>query len=114
MKHFASLILALVCAVSTHPDDLPAQSKPLKEVRVPYALGGSTSFFWVAQRSGSFEKHGLKVLPIFMRGGREAVQALAHDARMLKLKTPAAVGAPLITPVCELSSKPAGSAPALT
>jgi NitT/TauT family transport system substrate-binding protein len=30
----------------------------------------------VAHRSGSFEKHGIKVLPIFMRGGREAVQAL--------------------------------------
>jgi ABC-type nitrate/sulfonate/bicarbonate transport system substrate-binding protein len=43
---------------------------------VPYALGGSTGFFWVAHRSSSFEKHGIKVLPIFMRGGREAVQAL--------------------------------------
>ena len=62
-----------------------AQSKPLKEVRVPYALGGSTSFFWVAHRSGSFEKHGLKVLPIFMRGGREAVQALiSRDVSMLQ------------------------------
>ena len=30
----------------------------------------------MAHRSGSFEKHGIKVLPIFMRGGREAVQAL--------------------------------------
>ncbi|HEY2917666.1 MAG TPA: ABC transporter substrate-binding protein [Candidatus Binatia bacterium] len=55
---------------------LSAQTKPLKELRVPYALGGSTGFFWVAHRSGSFEKHGIKVLPIFMRGGREAVQAL--------------------------------------
>ena len=27
---------------------LLAQTKPLKEVRVPYALGGSTGFFWVA------------------------------------------------------------------
>ena len=53
-----------------------AQTKPLRELRVPYALGGSTGFFWVAHRSGSFEKHGIKVLPIFMRGGREAVQAL--------------------------------------
>ncbi|HLN82578.1 MAG TPA: hypothetical protein VK355_03105, partial [Candidatus Binatia bacterium] len=61
-----------------------AQSKPLKEVRVPYALGGSTSFFWVAHRSGSFEKHRLKVPPIFMRGGREAVQALiSRDVSML-------------------------------
>ena len=58
------------------PIPVLAQTKGLKELRVPYALGGSTSFFWVAHRSGSFEKHGIKVLPIFMRGGREAVQAL--------------------------------------
>ena len=58
------------------PSWLLAQTKALKEIRVPYALGGSTSFFWVAHRSGSFEKHGIKILPIFMRGGREAVQAL--------------------------------------
>ena len=64
---------------------LSAQSKPLKEIRVPYALGGSTGFFWVAQRSGSFEKYGIKVLPIFMRGGREAVQALiSRDVMMLQ------------------------------
>jgi ABC-type nitrate/sulfonate/bicarbonate transport system substrate-binding protein len=62
-----------------------AQTRTLREVRVPYALGGSTSFFWVAQRSGSFEKYGLKVLPIFMRGGREAVQALvSRDVTMLQ------------------------------
>jgi ABC-type nitrate/sulfonate/bicarbonate transport system substrate-binding protein len=67
------------------PPCLFAQPKPLKEIRVPYALGGSTSFFWVAQRSGSFEKYGLKVLPIFMRGGREAVQALiSRDVTMLQ------------------------------
>jgi NitT/TauT family transport system substrate-binding protein len=67
MSFVASLLLASA---------LCAQPKSLKELRVPYALGGSTSFFWVAHRSGSFEKHGIKVLPIFMRGGREAVQAL--------------------------------------
>jgi ABC-type nitrate/sulfonate/bicarbonate transport system substrate-binding protein len=39
----------------------------------------------VAQRSGSFEKYGLKVLPIFMRGGREAVQALiSRDVTILQ------------------------------
>jgi len=67
----------LTClVVLSIPPSLFAQTKPLRELRVPYALGGSTSFFWVAHRSGSFEKHGIKVLPIFMRGGREAVQAL--------------------------------------
>ena len=76
---------AVICASLLIPVSLLAQSKPLKEVRVPYALGGSTSFFWVAQRSGSFEKYGLKVLPIFMRGGREAVQALvSRDVTVLQ------------------------------
>mgnify|MGYP001162055722 CR=1 FL=1 len=76
MKHIASLILIVIGAVVILPCHLPAQSKPLKELRVPYALGGSTGFFWIAHKSGAFEKYGLKVLPIFMRGGREAVQAL--------------------------------------
>jgi NitT/TauT family transport system substrate-binding protein len=76
---------AAVCALLFLPASLLAQPRALKEVRVPYALGGSTSFFWVAQRSGSFEKYGLKVLPIFMRGGREAVQALvSRDVTMLQ------------------------------
>ena len=85
MKNLFSIFLILASAVLSNPSYLLAQTKPLKEVRVPYALGGSTGFFWVAQRSGSFEKYGLKVLPIFMRGGREAVQALiSRDVTMLQ------------------------------
>jgi hypothetical protein len=84
VKTLVSLVMLLAFALIPQ-DSVFAQSKPLKEVRVPYALGGSTGFFWVAQRSGSFEKHGLKVLPIFMRGGREAVQALiSRDVTMLQ------------------------------
>jgi ABC-type nitrate/sulfonate/bicarbonate transport system substrate-binding protein len=84
MKSIVSVLLIFAFAL-VFQDSVIAQSKPLKEVRVPYALGGSTSFFWVAQRSGAFEKHGLKVLPIFMRGGREAVQALiSRDVTMLQ------------------------------
>ncbi len=84
MKPLVSLALILIYALVSQ-NSVFAQSKPLKEIRVPYALGGSTSFFWVAQRSGSFEKYGLKVLPIFMRGGREAVQALiSRDVTMLQ------------------------------
>ncbi|HYT56999.1 MAG TPA: hypothetical protein VEQ38_20010, partial [Verrucomicrobiae bacterium] len=81
-KAFRSLIKTIIPTFTTIflslclSSLLSAQAKPLKELRVPYALGGSTGFFWVAHRSGSFEKHGVKVLPIFMRGGREAVQAL--------------------------------------
>ena len=68
MRRIFSLTLVIIAVVVIGPGNLPAQSKSLREVRVPYALGGSTGFFWVAQRSGSFEKYGLKVLPIFMRG----------------------------------------------
>jgi NitT/TauT family transport system substrate-binding protein len=76
----AAILLSLLLPISVF-----AQAKGLKEVRVPYALGGSTSFFWVAHRSGSFEKHGVKVLPIFMRGGREAVQALiSRDVSLMQ------------------------------
>ena len=85
MNRILLLIKITVWAVLFFPGLTLAQTKPLKEVRVPYALGGSTGFFWVAQRSGSFEKYGLKVLPIFMRGGREAVQALiSRDVTMLQ------------------------------
>jgi ABC-type nitrate/sulfonate/bicarbonate transport system substrate-binding protein len=84
LKFLISLVALLACPFVS-PPSVPAQSKPLKEIRVPYALGGSTSFFWVAQRAGAFEKHGIKVLPIFMRGGREAVQALiSRDVTMLQ------------------------------
>ena len=54
-KTAISIVVAILLSLSWSPV-LFAQSKPLKEIRVPYALGGSTSFFWVAQRSGSFEK----------------------------------------------------------
>jgi NitT/TauT family transport system substrate-binding protein len=77
--------VALLLILFAAPSYLFAQAKPLKELRVPYALGGSTSFFWVAHKAGSFEKHGVKVLPIFMRGGREAVQALiSKDVNMMQ------------------------------
>src|SRR5918995_1377654 len=84
LKPLVSLALVLTVALISQRVVF-AQPKPLKEVRVPYALGGSTSFFWVAQRSGSFERYGLKGLPIFLRGGREAVQALiSRDVTMLQ------------------------------
>jgi NitT/TauT family transport system substrate-binding protein len=76
IKIMNSILWAVTASALFLPSPLLAQAKALRELRVPYALGGSTSFFWVAYRSGSFEKHGIKVLPIFMRGGREAVQAL--------------------------------------
>ena len=52
-KYLALLILLLSCLATR---DLQAQAKPLHEIKVGYPLGGSASYFWVAHRSGSFER----------------------------------------------------------
>ncbi len=63
-----------------------AQSRKLRELKVSYPFGGSTSFFWVAQRSGSFEKYGLAVEPVYIRGGRAGVQALISGDVKIELQ----------------------------
>lgn len=63
-----------------------AQARGLRELKVSYPLGGSTSYFWVAHRSGSFEKHGLKVEPVYIRGGRAAIQALLAKDVLIELQ----------------------------
>ena len=67
-------------------DLLFAQPKPLRELRVGYPLGGSSSYFWVAQRSGSFERHGLKIEPIYIRGGLMGIQAALSGDLLLQLQ----------------------------
>jgi ABC-type nitrate/sulfonate/bicarbonate transport system substrate-binding protein len=69
-------ILAGLAMFGVVPTDLFAQAKGLKDVNTSYPLGGSTSYFWVAYRSGSFEKHGLRLKPIFIPGGVTAIQSL--------------------------------------
>ena len=76
----------LCCALLLVPTLLFAQGKPLRELKVGYPLGGSTSYFWVAQRSGSFEKYGLKVEPIYIRGGRMGIQAALSGDLLLQLQ----------------------------
>ena len=63
-----------------------AQAKPLREIKVGYPLGGSSSYFWVAYRSGSFEKHGLKLEPIYIRGGLMGIQAALSGDLPLQLQ----------------------------
>ena len=66
-------IQILLCSVLfLLPSLVLAQPKPFRELNIGYPFGGSTSFFWVAHRSGSFEKHGMRVKPIFIRGGVRA------------------------------------------
>ena len=57
---FKSIQASLFCALFLVPSLGFSQSKPLRDIKVGYPLGGSSSYFWVAYRSGSFEKHGLK------------------------------------------------------
>jgi ABC-type nitrate/sulfonate/bicarbonate transport system substrate-binding protein len=83
---FRSVSAILCCAPLILPVFLFAQAKPLRELRVGYPLGGSTGFFWVAQRSGSFEKYGLKVDPIYIRGGRLGIQAALSGDLLLQLQ----------------------------
>jgi ABC-type nitrate/sulfonate/bicarbonate transport system substrate-binding protein len=80
-KGFALILFALFLL----PSWGQAQTK-LKNLVVPYPLGGSTSYFWVAYRSGSFEKYGLRIQPIYVRGGRAAVQALLAGEAQIEMQ----------------------------
>jgi NitT/TauT family transport system substrate-binding protein len=53
-----------------------AQPKPIRELTVSYPIGGSTSYFWVAHKSGSFEKHGLRLRAVHIGGSVAAIQSL--------------------------------------
>jgi ABC-type nitrate/sulfonate/bicarbonate transport system substrate-binding protein len=81
-----SLSLSAFCGLVLFASTLAAQSKPLREIKVGYPLGGSSSYFWVAYRSGSFEKHGLKIEPIYIRGGLMGIQAALSGALPLQLQ----------------------------
>ena len=68
------------------PSLLFAQPAKLRELKVGYPLGGSASYFWVAHKSGSFEKHGIKVEPIYIRGGLMGIQAALSGDLLLQLQ----------------------------
>ena len=87
MKTNARPALRLLCLVIiVFPALSFAQARPLREIKVGYPLGGSASYFWVAHKSGSFEKHGLKVEPIYIRGGLMGIQAALSGDLSLQLQ----------------------------
>jgi len=87
MKRQIRLLPAVfLCVMFTVPSLILAQSKPMREIKVGYPLGGSSSYFWVAYRSGSFEKHGLKIEPIYIRGGLMGIQAALSGNLLLQLQ----------------------------
>src|SRR6516164_8498760 len=87
MKKTLGRVLATLCyALLLFPGFLFAQTAKLRELKVGYPLGGSASYFWVAYRSGSFEKHGLKLEPIYIRGGLMGIQAALSGELPLQLQ----------------------------
>jgi NitT/TauT family transport system substrate-binding protein len=88
---FKAIQVALVCALFIAPSLGSPQSKPLRELNVAYPFGGSTSYFWVAHRSGAFEKYGLRVQPIYIRGGVAGVQALLAKNVLIEMQGASAV-----------------------
>lgn len=87
MEKSLGITLAIVSwGLSLVPSFSFAQSAKLREIKVGYPLGGSSSYFWVAQRSGSFEKYGLKIEPIYIRGGLMGIQAALSGDLPLQLQ----------------------------
>ncbi len=79
-------IFSICCySLLLFPALLYAQTK-MREIKVGYPLGGSSSYFWVAYRSGSFENHGLKLEPIYIRGGLMGIQAALSGDLPLQLQ----------------------------
>ncbi len=83
---FLPVLITVFSLVGFLPSIAPAQSKPLRNLKVGYPLGGSSSYFWVAYRSGSFEKYGLKLEPIYIRGGLMGIQAALSGDLLMQLQ----------------------------
>ena len=80
-----SIIGVLVAAFTATP--LSAQT--LKKIRIGYpSLSFRQSNVWVAKEMGIFNKYGLEVEPIFLRGGQMATLALvAGDPPIVNIGT---------------------------
>ncbi|HSK29865.1 MAG TPA: ABC transporter substrate-binding protein [Candidatus Limnocylindria bacterium] len=66
-----------------------AYAQALKKIRIGYpSLSFRQSNVWVAKEMGLFNKYGLEVEPIFLRGGQMATQALvAGDPPIVNIGT---------------------------
>ena len=76
-------ILAMAISVSQ------AAGQGMKRIRIGYpSLSSRQSNVWVAKEVGLFNKYGLEVEPIFLRGGQMATQALvAGDPPIVNIGT---------------------------
>src|SRR3954451_3800404 len=76
MKMILRILIA--CAMLSSVCLNPVRGQALKKIRIGYpSLSFRQSNVWVAKEMGLFNKYGLEVEPIFLRGGQVATQALA-------------------------------------
>jgi ABC-type nitrate/sulfonate/bicarbonate transport system substrate-binding protein len=69
---FSTLVMLIHLWIST------AQGQSLKRIRIGYpSISFRQSNVWVAREQGLFNKYGLDVEPVLLRGGQVATQALA-------------------------------------
>src|SRR5512146_1670180 len=80
---FTAAVLVFAMGVSG------AAAQGLKKIRIGYpSLSFRQSNVWVAKEMGLFNKYGLEVEPIFLRGGQMATQALvAGDPPIVNIGT---------------------------
>ena len=83
------LRILVVLTVITGVGASQADAQTLKKIRIGYpSLSFRQSNVWVAKEVGLFNKYGLEVEPIFLRGGQMATQALvAGDPPIVNIGT---------------------------
>jgi ABC-type nitrate/sulfonate/bicarbonate transport system substrate-binding protein len=83
--HKKLTVAVIIVAVSASM----AGAQTLKKIRIGYpSLSFRQSNVWVAKEMGLFNKYGLEVEPIFLRGGQMATQALvAGDPPIVNIGT---------------------------
>ena len=89
MKRFVRCLLVALCFSATSGDVIA------RDFVVGYSvLSASAAQLWVAQDAGIFDKHGLKVKPIFVQGGTRTTQALlAGDLDVAYVAPPGIISA---------------------
>jgi NitT/TauT family transport system substrate-binding protein len=86
MIAFVRLVSVVICLSVVFSAPVFAQSKPIREITVSYPIGGSTSYFWVAHRSGSFERYGLRLRAVHISGSVAAIQSLLSRELFVQLE----------------------------
>ncbi|MGH7852858.1 MAG: ABC transporter substrate-binding protein, partial [Candidatus Binatia bacterium] len=87
MKRIWKIVIIVILATGMESSITDAQ--PMKKIRIGYpSLSFRQSNVWVAKEMGLFNKYGLEVEPIFLRGGQMATQALvAGDPPIVNIGT---------------------------